>query len=41
VVADLLVYDGVSHGDYIIVLDSPESLHAYAELNAFLLQHLQ
>jgi acetyl esterase/lipase len=41
VVADLLVYDGVSHGDYIIVLDSPESLHAFAELNAFLLQHLK
>jgi acetyl esterase/lipase len=41
VTADLLVYDGVSHGDYIAVMDSPESLHAYAELNAFLLKHLQ
>ena len=41
VVAEILVYDGVSHGDYIFVMNSPESLHAYAELNAFLLQHLQ
>ena len=41
VVADLLVYEGVSHGDYIAVMDSPESYHAFAELNAFLLQHLQ
>jgi uncharacterized membrane protein/acetyl esterase/lipase len=41
VLADILVYDGVSHGDYIFVLNSPESAHAYAELNAFLLQHLQ
>ena len=41
VAADLLVYEGVSHGDYIAVMDSPESLHAFAELNAFLLQHLQ
>ena len=41
VVADILVYDGVSHGDYIAVLNSPESTHAYAELNAFTLQHLQ
>jgi uncharacterized membrane protein/acetyl esterase/lipase len=41
VVADLLVYDGVAHGDYIAVMNSPESAHAYAELNAFLLQHLQ
>jgi acetyl esterase/lipase len=39
--ADLLVYEGVSHADYIVVMNSPESLHAYAELNAFLLQHLQ
>jgi len=41
VVADLLVYDGVSHGDYIAVMNSPESAHAYTELNAFTLQHLQ
>jgi epsilon-lactone hydrolase len=41
VVADILVYDGTAHGDYIAVMDSPESLHAYAEPNAFVLQHLQ
>jgi monoterpene epsilon-lactone hydrolase len=41
VVADILVYDGTAHGEYIAVMDSPESEHAYAELNAFLLQYLQ
>ena len=41
VVAEVLVYEGVSHGDYAALADSPESVHAYAELNAFLLQHLQ
>ena len=41
VVADLLVYDGVSHADYIAVMDSTESLHAFAELDEFVLQHLQ
>jgi acetyl esterase/lipase len=41
VVADILVYDGTAHGDYIAVMNSPESLHAYAELDAFLLRHLQ
>jgi acetyl esterase/lipase len=41
VVADILVYEGTSHGDYAFVANSPESLHAYAELNVFLLQHLQ
>jgi acetyl esterase/lipase len=40
-VADLLVYEGVSHGDYATEATSPESLHAYAEMNAFLLRHLQ
>jgi len=40
VVADILVYEGMSHGDYGVEAASPESLHAYAELNAFLLQHL-
>lgn len=38
--ADILVYEGVSHADYIAVMNSPESEHAYAELNAFLLTHL-
>ena len=40
VVADILVYEGMSNGDYGVEAASPESLHAYAELNAFLLQHL-
>ena len=39
VVADLNVYEGVSHGEYIV--DSPESQQAYGELRAFLLTHLQ
>jgi hypothetical protein len=41
VVADILVYEDVSHGDYAAETASPESLHVYAEMNAFLLQHLQ
>ena len=40
-VADILVFEGVSHGDYATEADSPESKQTYAELNAFLLQHLQ
>jgi acetyl esterase/lipase len=39
VVADLNVYEGVSHGEYI--MDLPESQQAYGELGAFLLRHLQ
>jgi len=38
--ADLLVFEGVSHGDYAAEATSPESLLTYAELNSFLLQHL-
>lgn len=41
VVADLLLFEGVSHGDYAFEATSPESLQTYAELNAFLLRHLQ
>ena len=40
-VADLNVYEGVSHADYLLVPDSPESKDVYAELNAFLLRHLE
>jgi monoterpene epsilon-lactone hydrolase len=40
-VANILVYEGMSHGDYGVEAASPESQHAYAELNAFLLQHLE
>jgi acetyl esterase/lipase len=41
VIADMLVFEGVSHGDYAFEAESPESQLAYAELNAFLQQHLQ
>ena len=41
VVADLAVYEGMAHGDYFLEPDLPESRQVYAELNAFLLQHLQ
>ena len=40
VTADLLVFEGVSHGDYAAEATSPESRLTYAELNSFLLQHL-
>ena len=36
-----IVYEGVGHGDYLMEEDSPESRETYAELNSFLLQHLQ
>ena len=39
--ADIIVYEGASHGDYAVEADSPEHQQTYAELNAFLLQHLQ
>jgi acetyl esterase/lipase len=38
--ADLHVYEGQSHGDYLFVMDSPESLEHFSELNAFILKHL-
>jgi acetyl esterase/lipase len=41
VVADLHVYEGLAHGDYAAVPNSPESHEHYAELNAFLLEHLR
>jgi acetyl esterase/lipase len=39
-VADLNVYEGLSHAGYLVVPNSPESQQVYGELNAFLLQHL-
>jgi acetyl esterase/lipase len=39
--ADLHVYEGQAHADYIVVMNAPESHEHYAELNAFLLKHLQ
>lgn len=38
--ADLHVYEGQSHGDYLFVMDAPESLEHFSELNAFVLKHL-
>ncbi len=40
VVAELNVYEGVSHGEYMFT-DSPELQQAFGELEAFLLRHLQ
>ena len=41
VIADLNVYEGVSHGDYMFDVDSPESQQTFGELRAFLLLHLR
>ena len=41
VVADLNVYEGFSHGEYLKTIDSPESEEVFAELGAFLLEHLK
>ena len=39
--ADLHVYEGQSHADYLKFFNIPESSEHFAELNAFLLKHLQ
>ena len=39
-IADLLVLEGIGHGDYGNPLNSPESRFTYSELNKFLLHHL-
>jgi acetyl esterase/lipase len=41
VVADLNVYEGVSHADYLFVMDSPEMDQVFGELGEFLLRHLR
>jgi monoterpene epsilon-lactone hydrolase len=38
--ADLHVYEGHSHADYVILYDTPESKEHFAELKAFLTRHL-
>ncbi|MFP5306103.1 MAG: alpha/beta hydrolase [Gammaproteobacteria bacterium] len=38
--ADLNVYEGVSHGDYLLVPDSPESREVHRDLSEFLRIHL-
>ena len=40
VVADLNVYEGISHAGYVMVPGSPEFQQTYGELSAFLEQHL-
>ena len=39
--ADLHVYEGQSHADYLKAFNTPESLEHFAELKEFLLKHLQ
>lgn len=41
VVADLVVFEGLSHAEYLQDLDLPESRDTYAELGAFLEAHLR
>jgi acetyl esterase/lipase len=38
--ADLHVYEGQSHADYVALWNAPESDEHYAELDAFLMMHL-
>jgi len=40
-VADLNVYEGLSHVEYFVIPDSPESKDAYSTLKKFLQKHLQ
>ena len=39
--AELNVYNGVSHADYLFLSNSPESKQAYGELGEFLTRHLR
>jgi acetyl esterase/lipase len=39
--ADLNVYEGLSHGDHIGLMDTPESRQVYRELGAFISRHLE
>ena len=38
--AELHVYEGQGHADYIVAMKTPESAEHYAELNRFVLEHL-
>ena len=38
--AELHIYEGQSHGDYLYVMNAPESEEHYAELNRFVIKHL-
>jgi len=39
--ADLHVYEGMSHADYLVVINSPESLEMFSALGKFVDQHLK
>lgn len=39
-VADLLVFEGFSHAEYLFTLDAPESAAVYDEMERFLVSHL-
>ena len=39
--AELNIYEGLSHGEYMKVVDSPESQMIFTELGTFLLKHLE
>jgi acetyl esterase/lipase len=39
--AELNVYEGLSHAEYAVLVDSPESQQAYGELGLFLSKHLK
>jgi monoterpene epsilon-lactone hydrolase len=39
--ADLHVYEGMSHADYLVVADSPESLEMFSALDKFVEKHLK
>ena len=39
--ADLHVYEGMSHADYLVVADSPESLEMFSALGKFVDKHLE
>ena len=41
VVADLHVYEGVAHADYLILTESPESKDVFREVGAFFKRHLE
>ena len=38
--ADLHIYEGQAHAEYLIFLTAPESAEHFAELNRFVLKHL-
>ncbi len=41
VAADLHVYEGVAHADYLILVESPESQDVFREVGAFFRKHLE